>query len=211
MRNIYHIWFGLFFLVFISCVNYRNISSVYSKKNNIEEPNCDDDISPILEIWNHTGNEFIIGKHKFIKDEYIKADGWDNNDFPFPKKIDVKVTLVSNERLYDNENYKIPKCTLNIELAYKVAFNNNSTYPLNSYIIDRKMIVTSKILENIKFKDINGKSNFYEFIISGVEFEEVYKKVIKKGQNLNQLIFNIQIINDLNNCNYQYTYPVNKI
>jgi hypothetical protein len=211
MRNIYHIRFGLFFLVFISCVSYRNISSVYSKKNIIEEPNCDDDINPILEIWNHTGNEFIIGKHKLIKDEYIKADGWDNNDFPFPKKIDVKVTLVSNERLYDNENYKIPKCTLNIELAYKVAFNNNSTYPLNSYIIDRKMIVTSKILENIKFKDINGKSNFYEFIISGVEFEEVYKKVIKKGQSLNQLIFNIQIKNDLNNCNYQYTYPVNKI
>jgi hypothetical protein len=210
MRNHKYINFAVFFFVLISCISKRNINSINHTKSVTEKSECNDGVSPILEIWNHTGNEFIIGRYGVIKDEYVKSEGWDNDDFPFPKKYDVKITLVSNERLYDNEFYKIPSCTLRLDVSYNVGQSKNSTYLLNSYILEKKIIVPSKVIESIKFKDIDGKTNFYEFIVSGVDLEEVYKKVRKKGQFLNQLIFNIQIKNDSNYCNYEYRFPVNK-
>ena len=67
-----------------------------------------------------------------------------------------------------------------------------------------------KLIENLKFMNIEGKSDNYEFVISGVELEEIYYKAKKVNCYLNQLVFEIQTMNDSSNCNYEYTFPMAK-
>ena len=123
----------LFAINFSSCLMIKkNTGELNSSISNLNT--CSDELSPIVEIWNHSGNDFIIGKYSATRDTYVKSDGWNNTDFPFPKKFDVKIQLVANARLFGDENYRIPKCSINVYISYKVGKNKDSTYPLNSFI-----------------------------------------------------------------------------
>jgi len=186
-------------------VNYQGYSQ--SKLKTI--PNCKcNDLSPVVEIWNHTGGNYIIGDWGNKKDTYSKSSGWNSTDFPYPKMFDLKLTIVNNPILYDNPS-KVGDYQLSVNLKLKVGQSKDAAYPLNSTLAENIQLIKGKLIHDIDFKKGNRSVDHIDIWQKNVAFNYLYAKYQKQGLFINQLIFEIHLTNKNNcSCNYEYVFPM---
>ena len=198
MRNIICILLCLAGII-LSCKNSNNL-----RKNNVEE--CTNKcyfLSPHIEIWNHSGKDFIIGNWGERKDRYEQSHGWNSTDFPYPKKFDLKLIIDNNPLLYENPMV-IGKWFVSIDLKFKIGRTENGTYLLNSKTVEGYNILNNVVVSDNSFL----KNSRIELGKYNIEFEKIYNKYIAKNLYINQLIFEISLIQGNKKCIYEYIFPM---
>ncbi|NCT16356.1 MAG: hypothetical protein GW774_13970 [Flavobacteriales bacterium] len=172
-------------------------------------PKCNGDLSPVIEIWNHTGTNFIIGDWGKRNDNYLKSEGWNLSDFPYPKKFDLKLIIVNNPILFDNLTYKIGNWHLSLIVKFKVGQNQDAVYPLNSKIYDTIEVIKDTLITDADFRKKGELTDHIEILQNDVEFEFFYLKYRNKGLFLNQLVFEVLLISEnKSTCIYEYVFPM---
>lgn len=203
--------FVMLAMLLLSC----NKSKVKNESNNdsseifISNLKCNQDISPVLEIWSHTSDSFIIGDWANGKDKYIQSYGWDSQNSPYPKKFDIKFMIVNNSLLYGDANHDIKDWTMTVIMKFKVSKNEDAIYPLNSLKMENIQLFKDKAIVNEDFKGAELKDHI-EFWHKDVQFEKYYNKFKEQGLYINQIIFEINLAckESEENCNYEYTYQM---
>jgi hypothetical protein len=196
------------FLV-ISCLNTNQDNKTQVKPKSLINCKCNNYLSPEIEIWNHTGSNYIIGDWGYKKDSYIKSNGWNLTDFPYPVKFDLKLIIVNNPILYENPSVKVGDNKLSVNLRLKVGQSEDAMYPLNSVIVENIQLINDKLISDADFK--NGKQLIDHIDIwrKDIAFSSLYTKYKSQGLFINQLIFEIHLINKNSySCNYEYVFPM---
>ncbi len=204
----------LFFGLSLSCCNSKSNDADLSRKNAIIA-NCNRELAVSIEIWNYLGNENLIGNYyEKVDNKYVQnLTGWDKDNYPYPKKFDIKINVQNNLLAYEQEkpNEKISDYSLNIILKLKVSKSPNALYPLNSEICDRIEVLKDRVIKNEDFITQPADRNHYiEIWKKDIPFEELYKKYEKQGLFINQFVFEINLIDreKKNTCNYEYIFPM---
>lgn len=168
---------------------------------------CNNNLSPLIEIWSHTGGKYVIGDWGNKKDEYSKSNGWNLTDYPFPKIFDLKFTLINNLILYDNPS-PLPQTTfLSVNMKLRVSESEDATYSLNSQIVENIPLIKNRNITDADFKQEISKDHM-DIWIKNIPFEALYSKYKKSGLHINQLIFYIKLNSDKSCCNYEYTFKM---
>lgn len=199
--------------LFIACQSKE--SKVENKREKTEIQTQDSitrhskDLSPVIEIWNHTGNDFIIDSWEKREDKYLKSEGWNLNDFPYPKKFDVKLVIVNNPILYDNPTFKIEDWFLSVNVKLKVGQNQDAAYLLNAMEYENIEVINNKLITDADFRSTGQAVDHIEIWKKDIEFESFYSKYKSKGLFINQLIFEIHLISESKIiCNYEYIFSM---
>ena len=207
-------------LAIISCVTlFINCQGLVQKQeeeiggalqDNVES--CSEELRPVIEIWNHTGDEFIIGDWGKREDSYLKSDGWNTSDSPYPKKFDLKLIIVNNRILYDNPVSTIEDWHLSVRLRFKVGQNQNAVYPLNGKVFEGVDLIGDRLITNEDFTNSGQVLDHIEIWQRNIDIETFYHKYRNEGLFINQLIFDIHLTSkDENVCNYEYIFPMTGI
>lgn len=189
-----------FVLLLISCKNQTNHERKEQNKNINEFYFY---LSPHIEIWNHTGKDYIIGEWGEKHDTYERSIGWNNNDYPYPKNFDFKLLIDNNPLMYENPT-KIGKWELSVYMKFKVGLIENGTYLLNAKIADSCNIIKDMIISDENF----SQSSRLEIWKYQIEFEKFYNKFKNQNLNINQLIFEILLKRGDIKCKYEYIFPM---
>ncbi len=195
-------------IALFSCNSNTNIKA--NKVNNHIIVDCSKELTANVEIWSNTGKENLIGEFsEVIKDEYVQClNGWDRDNFPYPKKFDVKLKVVNNLLAYEQvKPQNLSDFVLNVNLKLKVGQSPNSFYPLNSQIKENIEIVKDRTISEDDFIDHAIQLTIWK---KNIPFEIFYKKYSEKGLFINQLVFEINFC-DKNNeklCSYEYVFPM---
>jgi len=209
------ILFLFFVLSLTGCNTKRN--DIDLSKNDTLKTNCSRVLEVSIEIWNYTGNENLIGNYyEKIENKYVQnLTGWDKDNYPYPKKFDVKMNVQNNLLAYEQEkSSKINEYSLSIILKLKVSQSPNALYPLNSKIYENIEIVKGRVIKNEDFISQPTERNHYiEIWKKDIPFETIYEKYKKQGFFINQLVFEINLIDKekKNICNYEYIFPMAEI
>jgi len=165
-------------------------------------------LSPLVEIWNHTGSNYIIGDWGNKKDTYSKSNGWNSTDFPYPKMFDLKLTIVNNPILYDHPS-KVGDYQLSVNLKLRVGQSKDATYPLNSNVLESIQLIKDKLISDIDFKKGNQSIDHIDIWQKKIDFSYLYTKYQKQNLFINQLIFEIHLTSKSNcSCNYEYAFSM---
>lgn len=178
----------------MSCISKSN----YIKNDNIE---CYR-IVPRVEIWYNGGNKNLIGNfYETFKDTFLKSDGWNRDYYPFPKKYDIKLIFIDNDKVYDHEDSisSNKRVLVNAYFYYVLGRHVSVDYVDVNYLLnpiksDTHQIVTNQLIiidDTIKYL---WKKN--------IDLEKDYLIFNERGYYISRIVFNI-IIND--SCLYEYT------
>jgi len=188
---------------------FINIHNIYAQPGTLTSKtgcNCSY-LTPTIEVWNHTGGNYIIGDWGNKKDQYSKSHGWNSYDFPYPKMFDLKLTVVNNPILYDNPA-RIGNRKVSVILKLKVGQNKDAIYTLNSFVIESIPLIKEKLINDLRFKKGDKSVDHIDIWQRNIPFEYLYKKYQQKKLFIEQFLF--EIIFSANNCscNYEYAFPM---
>jgi len=199
----------LLIILFASCQSNVSKKDSYKIISQDDVLKCNKFINPEIEIWNHTGTNFVIGNWENREDKYLKSEGWDLEDFPFPKKFDLKLILINNLILYDNPIKRIGDWYLSVSVKFKVGQSRDAVYPLNAKVYDEIKLIKNRLITDINFSNKEGKIDQIEIWRKDIELESFYYKYKSKRLFLNQLIFEIHLTSKQGGvCNYEYIFPM---
>jgi hypothetical protein len=186
-------------------VEYKNGKEKFMTDVNF--PKCSGELSPVIEIWNHTGSNFIIGDWGQRDDIYLKSEGLNSSEYPYPKKFDLKLTIVNNPILFDNPNYKIQDWHLYLLIKYKVGQNQDAVYPLNAKILEPIEIINDKLITSEDFRNNGEITDHIDIWQKDIEFESNFLKYRNHGLFINQIVFEIRLISESkDSCVYEYVF-----
>jgi hypothetical protein len=174
--------------------------------------NCNQELEARIELWSHTGNKNLIGDfHEKFEDKYVQnLNGWDKDNYPYPKKFDVKIYVINNLLAYEQDTpRKLNDYTLDVTLRLNVGQSSDALYSLNSHIYENIEIIKEKTITNSDFKN---KEFYLTLLEKDIPFEQFYKKYESKGCFINQFVFEI-IFRSKNNeklCSYEYVFPMSE-
>ena len=164
------------------------------------------ELEPIIEIWYKTGNKNLIGSfNNSFKDEYRQClNGWDIDNYPFPKKFDVKLILQNNLIAYEHENIKqLEDYKLNVILKLKISESPNSLYLLNPTFTESILLFNNISIKN---KDFDNERINISFLYKDLPFEKYYLKYTINGHFINQFVFQIRLEKSKTKEIYNYEY-----
>jgi len=186
-------------IAILVCV-FKSSSSAETKSDSSQKRDRIREISPVIEIWSHTGNKYLIHSVEPIKDQYNLSKGWSiHGPYP-PKKFDVKLLLIDEG--FDNKRAKdFEKFSISVMLKFRAGQDGNSRYMLNPTETKQIEVLKNRIVKQDDFK--NGETSIW---IKNIEFEKHYLEFEKQAQNLNQIIFFITITNINSQVKYLYEY-----
>jgi hypothetical protein len=152
-----------------------------------KEPFCNEHLFPVVEVWNETvqGNLIETFQEGKIKDGYFKSEGWDSDTWPYPKKFDLKLTVINNLLLYDNEEgEELGDWKISVSMRLKTAQNADYLYPLNATVS-----LPIKLLEkHIEERDFTSDNESVDIWIKGIELEKHILESQAKERFINALI-----------------------
>jgi len=199
----------LLVILFISCQSNESKKKDNKIINHDNISKCNKFINPVIEIWNHTGTDFIIGDWGKREDKYIKSKGWDLEEYPFPKKFDLKLILINNLILYDNPIKKIGDWYLSVSVKFKVGQSRDAVYPLNAKVYDEVRLIENRLITDENFNIREKEMDQFIICRKNIELESLYNKYEKKGLFINQLIFEVHLTSKHGGfCNYEYIFPM---
>ena len=197
-----------YFFLFMSIVCCNSGDNKNELEKQISPMDCKCELEASLEIWHYGGNQNLIGSYsEKFENKYIQSiNGWDKNNYPYPKMFDVKVNIQNNLLAYEQENpKKISDYLLNVILKFKVGKSPNSLYPLNSSLRENIAIVQDRIITNSDFKNQETEITILK---KDIPFEEYYNKYKERGLFINQLVFEVILIDKekKNKCSYEHIF-----
>ncbi|WP_018128617.1 hypothetical protein [Balneola vulgaris] len=193
-------------LFFLTCTVKNEDTSII--EGNVVSNVCFE-YNPEIEIWNREGVEYTIGNWPGIEENYVQSYGWNHRENPYPKKFDFKLRMINNNILYGEEPYDIGNWKLSVNLSYKVGQNDDALYPLNSKIIDHISIINDRLITSKDFKQNGVMFDEIQIWEKSIEFESYYDKYREASLKINQLIFEIILINKNNSeCRFEYIFPM---
>ena len=164
--------------------------------------NCNNTLTPVVEVWNHNGKGYIIGNWGDKKDIYVKSNGWNSTNNPFPKAFDLKLKVINNDVLYDNPTPSLNPTSISLYMKLRVGENDDAIYPLNSKLVENVTLIKDKLITKGSFKNEDNINVW----VQNIPIEPLYIKYKKTGLNINQLVFYITFNSEGSHCEYQYAF-----